>query len=294
MAVLLWIVRGNAFRSVPPGRIATVCFTGSGRTAAVRMASTLPSPLSPSDEIEHALAFAKVAGDDFAKRHLLLWIAAEKNTIAAEKEVEKLAAEKNTIAAEKNTIAAEKEVEKLAGEKNTIAAEKALVDNALGEMTLHLARYEAVLLPRIMIEMALRAKYPPKQGGTFNATGAWDKFLKECVLDASKQQLCPAAAVLSRKLGCTEHPKVIVGDLETLYNRISYPLHHRKFLTYRSGLYCGGDATTMGCANAIAVKMLQDDSDVQRSGALAFDIIYLDPNLKPTLIFAANNTIVNY
>jgi hypothetical protein len=148
-----------------------------------------------------------------------------------------------------------------------------------------------------MIEMALRAKYPPKTGEKLIATNAWAKFYNEHVLDATTNtNLCIAAAALSRKLGCTENQKVIMGNLETLYNRLSHPVHHRTLVGYRNGLYCGGDETAVGCANAIAVKMLQDDPVVKSTGALAFDIIFLDQNCKPKLIFTSDDrdTIIDF
>jgi hypothetical protein len=202
------------------------------------------------------------------KNALIDKIAAEKSALVAEKNalMDKIAAEKSTLVAEKNTLAAEKST--LAAEKNTLVAEKALVASQLEQATLDLARHEAVLQPRILMEAALRAKYLPSKG-RFVATEAWNTFFQDHVLDTAQKILCGKAAALSRKLGCTENSTVLRDNLATLYGRASHLVHHRRFVGFRPGLYCGGDYTTLGCASAVAIKMLQDDEDVKKTGACA-------------------------
>jgi hypothetical protein len=219
------------------------------------------------------------------KNALIDKIAAEKSALVAEKNalMDKIAAEKSTLAAEKNTLAAE---------KNTLMAEKALVASQLEQATLDLARHEAVLQPRILMEAALRAKYLPSKG-RFVATEAWNTFFQDHVLDTAQKILCGKAAALSRKLGCTENSTVLRDNLATLYGRASHLVHHRRFVGFRPGLYCGGDYTTLGCASAVAIKMLQDDEDVKKTGVLACDITYLDEKFNPKCVFKADNTVVD-
>ena len=229
MAALLLVVRAvagrtDALRFVSPWRFTRVRFMSIGRVGPVRMASTLTSPRSAADEVQYAFNLAKVAGDEYGRRYLELWA----ENVEKDREAEKLAGEKNTLAAQK-------EAEK--SEKNTLAAEKLLVEKELVETTFKLANYEAVLQPRMLMEIALRAKYPPEHGKKFVATVAWARFYKEHVLDAAADKLGAAAATIARDLGCPEHSNVLKGNLETLYNRLSQPLHHRKFAGYRSGLY---------------------------------------------------------
>ncbi|KAG8470032.1 hypothetical protein KFE25_006487 [Diacronema lutheri] len=290
LAMCAFAARTGPSRFVDPRRITLVRFMIFRRRGLVRMASTLTSPRSAADEILHAFKLAEVAGEEHGRRHLELWT----EKVEVEKELEKLAGEKNTLVAQNKA-------EKLAGEKNTLAAQNETLavemqlmekDQLLNKMTFNMAHYEAVLQPRILIEIALRAKYSPEDGRRFVATVAWARFYREHAVDAD--QLGAAAATIARNLGCPEHSNVLRGNLETLYNRLSQPLHHRKFAGFRSGLYCGGDESTVGSANAIALKLLQDDPDVKRSTVLAYDITYLDHNFQPTHIFKADNTVVRF
>jgi len=321
LAMCAFAARTGPSRFVDPRRITLVRFMIFRRRGLVRMASTLTSPRSAADEILHAFKLAEVAGEEHGRRHLELWT--EKVEVEKEKELEKKLAEKEKelekklaekeielvekakelekLAGEKNTLVAQNKAEKLAGEKNTLAAQNETLavemqlmekDQLLNKMTFNLAHYEAVLQPRILIEIALRAKYSPEDGRRFVATVAWARFYREHAVDAD--QLGAAAATIARNLGCPEHSNVLRGNLETLYNRLSQPLHHRKFAGFRSGLYCGGDESTVGSANAIALKLLQDDPDVKRSTVLAYDITYLDHNFQPTHIFKADNTVVRF
>ena len=68
-------------------------------------------------------------------------------------------------------------------------------------------------------------------------------------------------------------------------------MHNRLRISgFAAGICCGGDSA--GCANAIAVKLLQDDLDVQAAGLLTDDVLFLTPDFSHTRTFKCDRTIV--
>jgi hypothetical protein len=159
----------------------------------------------------------------------------------------------------------------------------------------NLSRYRAVLEPRILIEWALKAKYAPliaeretnKKLRPLSTTELLYKFHKENVLDKAGK-LRPQVKELMSVLGCKERDRVISDDIKTMYSRLSVAVHNGPVLpnVREPGFCCGGDANSGGCANAILIKLLQDDPDVHAAGVIRFDIPVLDEKLTHKNTFA--------
>jgi hypothetical protein len=159
----------------------------------------------------------------------------------------------------------------------------------------NLSRYRAVLEPRILIEWALKAKSAPllaeretnKKLRPLSTTELLYKFHKENVLDKAGK-LRPQVKELMSVLGCKERDRVISDDIKTMYSRLSVAVHNGPVLpnVREPGFCCGGDANSGGCANAILIKLLQDDPDVHAAGVIRFDIPVLDEKLTHKNTFA--------
>jgi hypothetical protein len=169
------------------GRTVAVRFGDSGRTAPVRTAITLsspssppPAPPSPDDEVDRAFAMAKAMGDDVvAKEYLRLYISTLPGKTSAQ--LEKL------IAYEESRVAyRDVQIERLTWEKNALVVEKEMLEKNVDKLTMDLAKYEAILQPCTMIEMALRAKYPSQKDAPFVATAAWAQFFATAIGDGDR------------------------------------------------------------------------------------------------------------
>ena len=149
-----------------------------------------------------------------------------------------------------------------------------------------LSRAQIVLQPRIMLEIALAAKYPKLR----NTSARWNKFYETHVVDASGQLLGEPEKIMLA-IDCSLQASAVRDDLKTVFNRLSDSVHTRLRITgFAAGICCGGDSA--GCANAIAVKLLQDDLDVQAAGLLTDDVLFLTPDFSHTRTFKCDGTIV--
>ena len=149
-----------------------------------------------------------------------------------------------------------------------------------------LSRAQIVLQPRIMLEIALAAKYPKLR----NTSARWNKFYETHVVDASGQLLDEPEKIMLA-IDCSLQASAVRDDLKTVFNRLSDSVHTRLRITgFAAGICCGGDSA--GCANAIAVKLLQDDLDVQAAGLLTDDVLFLTPDFSHTRTFKCDGTIV--
>jgi hypothetical protein len=163
--------------------------------------------------------------------------------------------------------------------------ERRLLSDANTNLLL-LSRLQIILQPRIMIEIALAAKYP-----TLRTTAArWSKFYETHVVDAFGLLLSEPEKIMLA-IDCTLQAPAVRDDLKTVFNRLSDSVHNRlRIPGFVAGICCGGDSA--GCANAIAVKLLQDDPDVQAAGLLADDVLFLTPDFSHTRTFKCDGTIV--
>ena len=149
-----------------------------------------------------------------------------------------------------------------------------------------LSRAQIVLQPRIMLEIALAAKYPKLR----NTSARWNKFYETHVVDASGQLLGEPEKIMLA-IDCSLQASAVRDDLKTVFNRLSDSVHTRLRISgFAAGICCGGDSA--GCANAIAVKLLQDDLDVQAAGLLTDDVLFLTPDFSHTRTFKCDGTIV--
>jgi hypothetical protein len=146
-----------------------------------------------------------------------------------------------------------------------------------------------------LIELALKAKYAPliaeretnKNLKPLSTTELLLKFHKEHVLDKAGK-LRPQVKELMSVLGCKERDKVMSDNIKTMYSRLSVAVHNGPVLpnVREPGFCCGGDANSGGCANAILIKLLQDDPDVHAAGVIRFDIPVLGEKLTHKNTFA--------
>ncbi|KAJ1636674.1 hypothetical protein T492DRAFT_901547 [Pavlovales sp. CCMP2436] len=90
--------------------------------------------------------------------------------------------------------------------------------------------------------------------------------------------------MIMEAIGCDERGTVTKDNMRTIYNRLSIKVHTKQ-PDVAAGFCCGGDVSMSGFANAIALKMFQDDADVIEGSLLNRDLHYLNTEFKHTHTF---------
>jgi len=132
-----------------------------------------------------------------------------------------------------------------------------------------LALYRACLEPRCLIEVGLSLKY---RNHPTLATKPVGVRLAEFVKQSMKQNnnLNSAAVHVLECIGCPKDDfGIVIADLQNMYGRMSSDIHRASISLPAKGWFCGGSTCTF--ANALTVKMLMDDPDVQASGSFPAD-----------------------
>jgi hypothetical protein len=292
VSTLYGVMKGDV--SVPPPVLAETCLTYMTKEAALvaqvaalaEMRATDAKLLASDAKLLAALAEmrgtdAKLLASDAkllaSKDELLAQERKSHDTLLAQERKSHdtlLAQERKSHAA---AIAAKDDVFNL--------TELRLLSDAKNNLLL-LSRAQIILQPRIMIEIALAAKYPKLR----NTSARWNKFYETHVVDASGQLLGEPEKIMLA-IDCTLQASAVRDDLKTVFNRLSDSVHNRLRISgFAAGICCGGDSA--GCANAIAVKLLQDDLDVQAAGLLTDDVLFLTPDFSHTRTFKCDGTIV--
>mmetsp|Transcript_7246 Transcript_7246/g.18866 ORF Transcript_7246/g.18866 Transcript_7246/m.18866 type:complete len:108 (+) Transcript_7246:271-594(+) len=96
--------------------------------------------------------------------------------------------------------------------------------------------------------------------------------------------------MIMEAIGCDERGTVTKDNMRTIYNRLSIKVHTKQ-PDVAAGFCCGGDVSMSGFANAIALKMLQDDADVIEGSLLNRDLHYLNTEFKHTHTFMPDGSI---
>jgi hypothetical protein len=314
VSTLYNVMKGDV--SIPPPVLAETCLTYMTKEAAlVAQVATLTEMLTSDakllaskDELlaQERKSLAEMLTSDaklLASKDELL--AQERKSLAemratdAKALAEMLASDAKLLASKDELLAQERKSHYtlLAQERKSHAAAIAAKDDVFNLTELRwlsdaknslllLSRVQIVLQPRIMIEIALAAKYPTVR----SASARWNKFYETHVVDASGQLLGEPEKIMLA-IDCTLHASAVRDDLKTIFNRLSDLVHNRLHISgFAAGICCGGDSS--GCANAIAVKLLQDDLDVQAAGLLTDDVLFLTPDFSHTRTFKCDGTIV--
>lgn len=140
-----------------------------------------------------------------------------------------------------------------------------------------LSQHEAVFRPRVLLALALTAKYAGQKRSTMAAL--WDTFYAKEVVD-SEGELLPIVKEIIAGLGCTRDERIIRDELKSVYSRLSQLVHNRLEIESPAerGVYCGGRGP-LGRANAVAINLLM------KQGWLMYEIKYLDESLMHSLTF---------
>ena len=216
-------------------------------------------------EIEKEIAFKEkeIAGKDMLIEKL---IEGKANEIAGK--------DKEIAGKEKEIAFKEKEIE---FKEKEIAFKDKEIKLATDEYISTLSQYEAVFQPRVMLELALNAKYSEQKRSTM--TARWDLFYKTDVID-SKGELQPIVKEIISELGCTRDERIICDELKSIYSRLSQIVHTRLEIESPAGrgIFCGGRGP-LGRANAVAINLLM------KQGWLKYEIKYLNESSVHSLNF---------
>jgi hypothetical protein len=182
--------------------------------------------------------------------------------------------EKEIALLEKLIEGKEKEI---AGKEKEIAGKEKEIKLATDEYISTLSQYEAVFQPRVMLELALNAKYSEQKRSTM--TARWDLFYETEVVD-SKGELLPIVKEIISELGCTRDERIICDELKSIYSRLSQIVHTRLEIESPAGrgIFCGGRGP-LGRANAVAINLLM------KQGWLKYEIKYLNESSAHSLTF---------
>jgi len=218
--------------------------------------------------------------------------------------LDELRADKDELRADKDELRADMEarldelrkvmdarLDELRADKEALLAEKdARLQDKSKEVfaTLReLSSYRAILEPRMLIELGLNTKYPGAAGGR-SPSAKWATFHSEvCTASMDKIEL------LRKELKCTEAPLLLNSNLEAVYNLLSNKIHGPAITPagISTGFCCGGDSNSAGCAGAIAIKLLMDDADVQRSLVMPNEVHYLNERYERTHVLRAGKLL---
>jgi hypothetical protein len=144
----------------------------------------------------------------------------------------------------------------------------------------------------VLIELGLDTLERRSAGSEATVAQLWDAFYKEHVID-EEGNLLPTDKALRRTLGCTEEESVTADNLKAILRvRGAHPGLFKRIVQGRldPGFCCGGGAEHAGCANGIAIHLLQK----QGLPPLRTDIKYIDQSFKQTHIFRFDGTIEPY
>ena len=189
--------------------------------------------------------------------------------------------EKEIAGKEKEIAGKEKEIagkdKEIAFKDKEIAFKDKEIKLATDEYISTLSQYEAVFQPRVMLELALNAKYSEQKRSTM--TARWDLFYETEVVD-SKGELLPIVKEIISELGCTRDERIICDELKSIYSRLSQIVHTRLEIESPAGrgIFCGGRGP-LGRANAVAINLLM------KQGWLKYEIKYLNESSAHSLTF---------
>ena len=174
-------------------------------------------------------------------------------------------------------ILIEGKAKEIAGKEKEIAGKEKEIKLATDEYISTLSQYEAVFQPRVMLELALNAKYSEQKRSTM--TARWDLFYETEVVD-SKGELLPIVKEIISELGCTRDERIICDELKSIYSRLSQIVHTRLEIESPAGrgIFCGGRGP-LGRANAVAINLLM------KQGWLKYEIKYLNESSAHSLTF---------
>ena len=201
---------------------------------------------------------------------------------------ERLLKEKDVVVESKERLLKEKD-KRLEEKEEVVRSKEETIDALRSDkwsVTNELTRYRCILDNRALLEWGLTLKYPG-MSGTF--TSKWERFCKEKIVVNGTLQAAPRELI--KQLKCDEKAAVIADNLQTLYNRQSALTHSYDEPRAGPGWACGGGLAEIGCASAIAIKMLLDDVDVQRHGVYPKSIQYIAGNRVPFCTFFPNQII---
>jgi hypothetical protein len=154
-------------------------------------------------------------------------------------------------------------------------------ENELFASKNELSRYRAILDPRTLIERGLEALYPPPPNGKWSSTTArYAQFLKDHVVTSDGKQLRVEVKKLAADLKCKENLKTVVGDCNSLYDRLWTKVHDSMADSSIRGWLCGG--STAGCANTIVTYLLQGLAP----GTLPSEITVVNQDFEPVWILS--------
>lgn len=243
-----------------------VCAAAAIESSRTDLARALPFPVRAAASLKQVPLWLEFLPDPVPKETVRSII---QETIEAN--VKAIEAKDETIKANVKAIEAN---------AKAIEAKDELIRKEREELVFALSQYEAVLQPRVMLELALTAKYAESK---VSMTARWDTFYAAHVVD-EKGELRPIVKKIMSELGCTtKEERVIRDELKSIYSRLSHVVHNRLELDGADrGIYCGGRGT-LGRANAVAINLLQ------KEGLLRFEIKYLDESFVHTHSFRPLN-----
>jgi hypothetical protein len=140
-----------------------------------------------------------------------------------------------------------------------------------------LSRYRSILDPRTLMERGLEALYPQARSPTWRTAAArYVQFLEDYVITFDGE-----VTRLAADLKCEDEHATILGDCNSLYDRLASRVYGSLADSRLSGWLCGG--STAGCANTIVSCMLQEHAP---KGTLPSEITVVDADYEPRWIMS--------